>query len=850
MMTKFSFNLQKKLKPLIVLLGCLASLNVQAKTLTDFNFNWQFKLDSQDKGWQTVRLPHDWSVELPYTKDGAASTGFKLGGIGWYKKQFNLNEQDKNKVFWVEFDGIYNNSSIWINGHHVGGRPYGYTSFNVDITPYIVFDKANEIKVKVDRTAYADSRWYTGSGIYRNVRLVKANPVYIPQWGIQVTTPKVGVQNASVSVKTQLTAKQFTGDSAKVVVDIINGNGDTVSQSSKQIVLAPEQKIELSSEIKYPDLWSLEHPHLYQAQVKVYHKQKLISQDVQSFGVRSIEFDPNLGFFLNNKQVKIKGVNLHHDAGALGAAVPKSIWRSRLTKLKSIGVNAIRMAHNPHAPELLALCDEMGFLVNAEAFDDWDRAKAKSKVYLGDNQAKGESVAAYAEHFNDWAERDLKAMLKRDFNHPSIIMWSIGNEIEWTYPYYPKSVSHHEDGTSYYEDAPDFDQQRILYNIKKFNPDSEDNLAKIAHQLSAWVKEIDTTRPVTAGLTHPSVGFATGYADALDLVGFNYRAAAYQKAHETYPNKVIYGSENWGAWREWRDAVDKEYIAGIFIWTGFAYKGEAGPLPRMGLNISLFDFVGNKTPRGHFFETIWQDKAKIYLGTTPAASSEFSLVKTEDSEKPEWQFKSRTYPPHIWDKLRMWEWYEIEPLWDYAENEKIVVQSYTNTETAELFLNGKSLGKKALADFSDRVIKWMVPYTKGQLEVVGYNNNKAVVRTQLNTLGEIENIQLNAEKQTLKADQYDTVIVNLTLLDSAGNLVANAAEKVKFVVTGPAEILAVDNGSEFNIQDVLTDTLVTDRGRASVILRATAQAGEIKVKAVMGEVSSAEITLKSKSPAL
>ncbi|MER2491738.1 glycoside hydrolase family 2 TIM barrel-domain containing protein [Catenovulum sediminis] len=841
----------KKYTYFVIALVCLVfNPLLNAKEVLDFNHGWRFSLHKQqaahqpaykDNHWQQVRLPHDWSVALPYTKEGAASTGFKLGGIGWYRKTFNLSEQEQGKVIWLEFDGIYNNSDIWVNGHHVGGRPYGYASFQVNLSQYLNYDgQQNLIAVRVNRTAYADSRWYTGSGIYRNVRLVKANPIYIPQWGIQITTPEVSTENAKVKIRTSINAEIAQGDTVQVTTTIFDPYGEKIQASSQDVKLKAKNFVKQEIEITKPALWSLKHPALHTAQVTVFYKGKIIGLDTATFGIRDIRFDANNGFFLNNHNIKIKGVNLHHDAGAVGAAVPKSVWRSRLDKLKSIGVNALRLSHNPHAPEILQLADEMGFLVNAEAFDDWDRAKKKSKAYLGDNKASGEAAKSYAEHFNVWAERDLKDFIKRDFNHPSIIMWSIGNEIEWTYPYYPKAVSHHEDGTSYYEDAPDFSKSRIMKKIEKYNPDQVDNLVVIANQLSKWVKEVDTSRPVTAGLTHPSVGFATGYADALDLVGFNYRAAAYQKAHETYPNKIIYGSENWGAWREWRDAKDKDYVAGIFIWTGFAYKGEAGPLPRMGLNISLFDFAGNKTPRGHFFETLWQSKPKIWLGTTAAQKSEFSYDKNAG-----WTFTPRTYPPHIWDKIRMWEWYDVEPIWRYKPNEQVIVQSYTNTESAELFLNGRSLGEKTLTDFDDRVIKWRVPYQQGELKVVGYNQGKKVTESILNTPSSIEQIALEAEKSQIKADGYDTVYLHLKLLDQHGNWVADAQQKVEFTVDGPARILAVDNGSEYNIQDVLSSKLITDRGRATLLLQSNSQTGEINVSAKMGQLQSAEVVIRA-----
>lgn len=828
-----------------------ASSVVSAKSVEDFNFDWKFTLDKQqaahqekfdDSKWQSIRLPHDWAVELEYDKNASASTGFKMGGIGWYRKSFTLGSKDKNKQIWLEFDGVYNNAQVWINGHHVGERPYGYSSFQTDLTPYLHFDgSANNVAVKVDRTTYADSRWYTGSGIYRNVRLVKTEAVYIPQWGIQVTTPAATNKQATINVNTQVLAKKFQGEDAKLVVEVFDAKGNEVAQEKSTFDLQHNNSLQQTVKLKNPKLWSVETPHLYIVKATVYVDGNKIENDSATFGIRTIKFDSRKGFFLNGKNVKIKGVNLHHDAGAVGTAVPKSVWRSRLNRLKSIGVNAIRLSHNPHSPELLTLADELGFLVNSEAFDDWDRAKKKNKDYIGDAKASGPSVVSYNIHFNQWAERDLKDLIRRDFNHPSVIMWSIGNEVEWTYPYYADSSSFKEDGTTYFTDSADFTPERIRKKLKRNNPDEIDNLPIIANMLAKFVKEVDTTRPVTAGLVHPSVGFASGYTDALDLVGFNYRAPSYEAAHKMYPDKVIYGSENWGAWREWRDVKDKDYVSGIFIWTGFAYKGEAGPMPRMGLEISLFDFIGNKTARGHFFETLWGNQPKTYVGTTAAKNSEFSYSKANG-----WQWAKREYPAHIWTELRRWEWYDINEIWKYQSGEQVVVQSYTNTESVELFINGQSFGRKKLANFDDRVVKWLVPYAAGELKVVGYNQGIAVSADVINTHTAPAKLLLTSEQNNLAADSYDTTYVHAHLLDTNDNLVVDSEASVEFIIEGPAERVVVDNGWEMNIQDVLADKVNSYKGKSAVLIRSTGKAGKITITAKSGNKIVAKTVVNAK----
>lgn len=841
---------------LIKIIGFISlcfSVIIQAKTVEDFNHNWHFSLEKQqaahqlefdDTQWKTVKLPHDWAVELPYTvENGAASTGFKPGGIGWYRKSFTLDETDKNQRIWLEFDGIYNNSDIWINGHHVGGRPYGYTSFSVDLTDNLNFGKQkNVVTVKVNRTAYVDTRWYTGSGIYRNVRLVKANPIHIPQWGMQITTPKVSINKATVVVNTQIAALTNQGKQGNAVLEIFDNNGKQVAKTSSKITLSSHLAVSQAITIESPSLWFLESPTLYSAKVSIYHNNKVVDESTSKFGIRSAEFDANKGFLLNGKQVKLKGVNLHHDAGALGVAVPKSIWRSRLEKLKSVGVNAIRLSHNPHSPELLDLCDEMGFLVNAEVFDEWDRAKDKSKIRLGDNNATGEISKAYNLVFNQWAERDAQDLVRRDFNHPSVIMWSIGNEIEWTYPYYQKSGVYDVEKPEYYKDIPKYDMALIQKNILSNNPDKIDNLPVIAKQLSEFIKAIDTSRPVTSGLVLPSVGFATGYADTLDVIGFNYRAQEYEIAHKTFPKAKIYGSENWGSWSEWQNVKDKDYVAGIFVWTGFAYKGESGPLPKMGLNISLFDFAGNKTPRGHFFEAMWQAKPKVWLGTVAADQSEFSF----DQDKG-WVYNARQYPEGVWAQIRLWEWYDVQRNWKYKAEQPVVVTAYTNTETTELFLNGKSLGKQNSSQFSeDGIVKWLVPYQQGELKIVGYNQGKAVTSDVINTHGKLASIKLIAERSTLSADGYDTVQIRAELFDKNNNLIPDSKHKIKFTIDGNYNQHWVDNGSEFNINDVRSTSVINHLGKASLTLQAGEENSRINVSASSNGIYSNLVIIESK----
>ena len=827
--------------------------NIKTRVVEDFNNDWKFNLSNQkdafdlnfnDTAWQNINVPHDWSIEQGYTQENsAASTGFVPGGIGWYRKTFKLSSNDKDRTIKILFDGVYNNSEVWINGHFLGKRPNGYSSFSYDLSDYLNFEGNNVIAVKVDRTAYVDSRWYTGSGIYRKVQLIKTAPLHIAQWGIQITTPTVTPDVAEVLITTTLeNSKNSSTENLMLKYYVLNEEGKIVSETSEKL----ENKLKNKNIIKIekPALWDVENPNLYALKVEVFQNEELIDVTTEKFGIRTFNFDANNGFTLNGKNLKIKGVNLHHDAGAVGTAVPKGIWEYRIDQLKSIGVNAVRMSHNPHSVELMDLCDEKGILVMAEAFDEWFVPKGKSKVYLGDNAAKGEIAKSYPEYFNEWAERDLKDLILRDFNHPSVIMWSIGNEIEWTFPHYSKTFNdvNKKSGAQGYEYTPIYNPETIKAAFNN-NIEGEDPLAKTAKQLVAWTKEVDTTRPVTCGSVLPSIGLVSGYGTAVDVFGFNYRAADYDAAHKEYPDLKILGSENWGSYNEWKSINERDFVAGIFTWTGFAYLGEAGPWPRKGLEISFFDYAGFKTPRGHFFECLWVDAPKVYMVTTPASESEFSF-----NEKDGWKFDMQLTPPPVWNMLRKWEWYKTYPKWKYETNEAIIVQTYTNCEEAELFLNGTSLGKQKRADFTetDNIIKWQVPYKEGELKVVGYNNGKKADEYSLNTTASVSKIEIEATKSELISDGYDVTIINAKLLDDQGNLVTDLDQEIEFKIKGDVNNLGVDNGWEMNVQPHKTNKLVTHYGKAILILQSTKSKGIVEVEAQSKGILSNKITIQVK----
>ncbi|MFY0600053.1 MAG: DUF4982 domain-containing protein [Cyclobacteriaceae bacterium] len=830
----------------ILVSSCMSRQENVPREIIDFNFDWNFHLgefsdgelsiyDSED--WEKIRLPHDWSILESYQQDGtAASTGFVPGGIGWYNKEFVLPKSDSSKSIWLEFDGVFCKSDVWINGEHLGFRPNGYSSFSYDLSPFLKFgDEPNVVLVKADHSAYADTRWYTGSGIYRNVRLIKTSPVHIPQWGVRVTTPEVSKTSATIRIDTKVDG---VSDGIEIIWKVLDSKGEEVAIASAAEAVNGTYSTEIT--IANPSLWDTREPNLYKLVSDVKSGGESVDNVETIFGIRSIEFDSNKGFLLNGESLKIKGVNIHHDVGAIGAAATKPMWEYRVRKLKSIGVNAIRMSHNPHSVDLMEVCDEMGMLVMDEFFDEWHKPKGKSVIYLGDNAAKGDSAEGYSEYFLKWAERDLKSLISRDFNHPSVIMWSIGNEIEWTFPEYSEAYHQINPGIAGYGEVPIFEKDKVLPIAKEVLGDI-DSLAIVAQQLSEWVKEEDTTRPVVAGTVRPSISLVSGFGDALDVIGFNYRQDSYDAAHAAYPDLKIIGSENWGDYSEWKAVKDRDFVSGIFAWTGFAYMGEAGPWPRKGLEISFFDFAGFKTPRGHFFETLWKDDPKVYMVTTPASISEFSF-----DEQGEWKFKMQKTPPPVWSELRRWEWYKVNEHWNYKKDEEIVVQVYTNCEEVELFHNGESLGRQKLTDFAeDNIIKWMIPFASGDLVAKGYNKGNLVDKYTIATSGEASKLELVIDKETLKADKYDIAHVSVNIYDAEGNIIRNVDEPVTFEVKGAGELLTVDNGWEMNVDSHYQNTVKTHNGRALAIIRSNGNKGEVEIKTSIGAIESNAMIIKA-----
>jgi len=817
---------------------------VTGTDVADFNLDWAFRLeplgeqnDAVKPDWQSINLPHDWSIELSPDADLEGCTAYLPGGIGFYRKEFSLN-LEADQVAFLVFDGIYNNAEISLNGTLLESHPYGYAPFYLDISEALSKDgEPNTLAIKVDKSRYADSRWYSGSGIYRKVDLQVKNKLHIPVWGTFVTTPRITQGQAEIAVEVRL--KNLLKESEHVTLEthITNNSGEQMAATSQKVTIAADESTTLSQLllVDNPDLWDLDTPTLYKAITVINSDGIAVDSVTTTFGIRSIRFDTQEGFFLNGKNLKIKGVCLHHDGGLVGAAVPEGVWRRRLQKLKDAGCNAIRISHNPGSQEFLNLCDEMGFLVQDEFFDEWDNPKDKR---LNMNEKSVDSITrGYTEHFQEWAEIDLKNTVLAHRNHPAIIQWSIGNEIEWTYPRNGDATGFfnnmHWSGNYFWEVPPNTPEQ-ISAQLEVL-PKGKYDIGKTAQKLAAWTKELDTTRYVTANLILPSSSYESGYADVLDMVGFSYRRILYDYGHDNYPDKPVMGTENLAQWHEWKAVLERPFISGLFLWTGIDYLGESNHAwPNKGTNSGLLNLAGFEKPSYHMFKSLWNDAPHVYIATQDIDAS---IYKLNSSGNPVEKKKDG------W-KTALWEWHNVNEHWNYEENQNIIVEVYSNCEEVELFLNEESLGLKKLADFEDNIYKWAVPFRAGTLVAKGTKDG-TLKEAQLKTASEATHIQLSTDKTVLKSDNYDVAHIIAQLVDDEGNLVKTENRRLTFSIDGEIKLLGTDTGSVENVQNYRSNSLVTDQGRCLLIVQSKGEQGTAAISVLaddlQGEVLSIAI---------
>lgn len=751
-----------------------------------------------DSTWRAVRVPHDWSQDEPFRPDLGSGNGYAAGGIGWYRRSFTVDAAQRGRVARVIFDGAYDHAQVWVNGHYVGGRPYGYSSFEFELTRHLKTDGSpNVLAVRVDHSREADSRYFTGSGLYREARLRFTDALHIAPWGAHVTTPAVTDARASVHASADLVnaaaqARRFT-----LRTEVIAPDGRVVAtrETSARLAAGERRTVAQALGVDRPQRWSLNTPVLYTLRQTVRINGTAVDQLDTPFGIRTLRFDPDTGFTLNGQPLKLKGVCLHHDAGSLGAAVPVSVLQRRLQQLKDIGVNAIRTSHNPPAPELLDLADRMGFLVQAEAFDEF--TPTKNKWIAGWNVGVP-GRQGYGEEFAAWSVRDVEDMVRRDRNHPSIVMWSIGNEVD--YPNDP--FSHAVLGAKYRPTAP---------------PASD--LVRWGKPLVDAVRRLDPTRPVTAAMASVEMSDAVGFGDLFDVAGYNYQEARYAADHAQRPRRVIYGSENRHDYRAWAIVRDTPYISAQFLWTGFDYLGEAGRWPQRGADFGLFDLAGFMKPRGAFRESLWSDKPVVALA---AATASATLVASQSGQGT----------PLLDQQKRA----RVAQHWNWPAGESVVVSAYANTPEVQLWLNGRLVGSQQAAQAVEGILTWTLPFEPGELKAVGLKNGQPVAETRLHTAGAPARIEL----QRVAGGSDGVEQVAFFVVDAQGHRVPDATTRLTFEPAG-LEILGIGNGNLADVDDPKDAVHAAFEGRGLAVLRRTAAAPS-RLRATAPGLAPAELT--------
>ena len=791
-----------------------------------FDAAWRFqkgdaagaeKPDFADGGWRVLDLPHDWAIEGPFDPKISPHQGsLPFFGVAWYRKHFTVPEAARGRFYAIEIDGAMSNATVFLNGRELGGRPYGYIGFSLDLTPHLVFGGENVLAVRLAPEPES-SRWYPGAGLYRHVWVDATGPVHVDHWGTYVTTPAVDDVGATVAIRTELRNREADPAAVTLETAILDAAGQEVARSTSQPTVPASAVAAILSRITLPApvRWGVDRPYLYTAVSTVRRGDVLLDRYTTPFGIRTIEWGPEKGFLLNGRRVQIRGVCNHHDLGALGAAVNRRATERQLEILRKMGANAIRTSHNPPSPELLEAADRMGFLVMDEAFDMWGMAKVKN---------------GHGKYFAEWSERDLRDMIRRDRNHPSVVMWSIGNE--------------------------------ILEQAK------EDGW-KEAKRLTGICHEEDPTRPVTAGFNQPENAIKNKLADEVDIPGFNYGVRLYAKILADHPTWTIVGAEtascvsSRGVYHlpiekyekhpslqltsydvispPWAYCPDVEFagldetpaVLGEFVWTGFDYLGEPTPY-----------FAWDKARD----EEDW-----------PAHSSYFGIVDLAGLPKDRFylyqsQWTDGTKEPMV----------HVLPHWNWAgrEGQPIPVMAYTNAEEVELLLNGQSLGRKKKGaellvipvgqKISDDLrfltkyrIVWQVPYAPGTLKAVAYTAGKPVASAEVKTAGAAARVVLAPDRTKIRADGEDLSFVTVRVEDGDGNLVPGADNLVKFAVEGPGRIAAVDNGNAASLEPFQADQRRAFSGLALLIVRSKrGERGEARVSATSDGLAGAVVVLR------
>lgn len=802
----------------MALLQTISSLAMASPRDQRFDTDWRFLLadvqgaqdpDYIDTDWRKLDLPHDWSIEdlpaqapgnndrdrigpfSPAKSQGGLFTGHTVGGVGWYRKHFIVKEPGKHIA--VRFDGVYMNAEVWINGHLLGSHPHGYTAFAFDLTPYLnPPGKDNVLAVRV-RNVGRNSRWYSGSGIYRHVYLTTTNPIHIPTWGVFITTPNVSTDKARVKVSVEVRNDTTVQQDAEIQVQLLDPDGRAVADTRGDLSLRPDatSTIELPLHVASPKRWSPDSPNLYTAKVSVTVAGQTVDMLAMPFGIRKIEFDAEHGFRLNGQPLLLKGGNVHHDNGPLGSAAIDRAEQRRVELIKANGYNAIRCSHNPPSSAFLSACDRLGMLVIDEAFDQW-------------NEPKENRLEGYQNYFKDWYARDVAAMVRRDRNHPSVIMWSIGNEI-------PEQFRDH--------DTP--------------------------RKLREAVLQHDTTRPVTQAICN-DWGEVTKNWDTLsdpafkylDVAGYNYLPERYEPDHTRHPDRVMYGAETYPkeALEYWSLVEKHPYVIGDFVWTAMDYLGESGlahsvlsnednpffmPWPWFNANCGDLDICGFKKPQSFYRDVLWRQSLIEMLVHAPV-------------------------PAGLTEHVSQWGWPNESKCWNWAghEGEPIKVSVYSRCDRVRLELNGKPIGEQTVSEATHLTATFNVLYAPGVLRAIGYRHDRPAAQTELTTTGPPHGIQLTADRSVIEASRNDLSFVTVEIVDDAGRRVPDAAVDIHFTVTGVGELEAHANADPKTPASFHGPTRKTFRGRCLAILRPTGGPGKITLHAEAQGLSPATIAIE------
>lgn len=843
--------------------SCTSAEKMTNDRRQDFTADWTFHLgddsaasrpDYDDTAWRILNLPHDWAIEGEFSRDNPSGTGGGAlpGGIGWYRKTFTVDKADEGKRLYIDFDGVYMNSEVFINGHSLGVRPYGYVSFSYDLTPYIKWGGKNVVAVRVDNGEQPNSRWYSGCGIYRNVWLTKLNPVHIAQWGTFITAEDVSKNSARLNIRTKIqydaaaqlqdSVKQADGtyvvfDSeivplADVVLQsrLMDAEGNVVGEVASELQVIPTCLNEVEQEIvvKNPNLWSVNTPYIYKVNSILIDKTtgKVLDNYCTNTGIRTFRFDAQKGFILNGERLKINGVCMHHDLGCLGAAVNIRAIERQLEILQEMGCNGIRCSHNPPSPELLDLCDRMGFIVMDETFDMWRKRK---------------TAHDYSRYFNEWHERDLTDLILRDRNHPSVFIWSIGNEVleQWS------------DAKA---DTLTLEQANLILNfghdqsmLAKEGEMSVNSL--LTKKLADMVKALDSTRPVTAGCNEPNPNNHLFRSGVLDLIGFNYHDDWFAGVPEKFPGKPFIVAESvsalmtrgyyrmpsdetvicperwdkpyfddsfscssydnchvpWGNSHEgtMRHVKNNDFISGQYVWTGFDYLGEPTPYgwPARSSYFGIVDLAGFPKDVYYLYQSEWHPEKKVL---------------------------------HLF------------PHWNWTPGQDIDMWAYyNNADEVELFVNGESQGVRTKGKDDFHVV-WRVKYEPGVVKVVSHKDGKAVLEKEIHTAGEPAQIRLTADRNEIKSDGRDLSFVTVEVLDKDGNLCPNADNQIMFDVQGAGFIAGVDNGSPVSMEKFKADHRRAFYGKCLVVVQSDGKSGGIKLTATSEGLKTAVTAIKAK----